>query len=50
LRHIEELERNYSKSAKCLAGVVEKQGALAEKMVDDFELFIRDKLCNKCDY
>lgn len=35
LRHISDLESNYSKSIECLAHVVEEQSALAEKMVDE---------------
>jgi polysaccharide pyruvyl transferase WcaK-like protein len=40
LRHISDLEGDYSRSVEYLARVVEEQGALAEKMVDDFRQFI----------
>ncbi len=43
LRHISDLAGSYWKSVERLARVVEEQGALAKKMVDDFELFIRGK-------
>ena len=43
LEHIAEFERNYSRSVKCIDGIVEGQMRLARKMVEDFEIFIRGK-------
>lgn len=40
LRHLYDLEGDYSRSVECLANVVEEQGALAEKMIDECRKYL----------
>jgi len=43
IKHVEELERKYSMAVRCLDAVLETQSTLANKMVNDIELFMRGK-------
>jgi hypothetical protein len=48
LRHVFDLENDYSRCVECLALVVEEQGALVEKMICEVSEVFTPEFYNRC--